>query len=152
MKDYSIGKKDQHFCTLAFMGTTRAHNSRTRKCGFAPLQWVLRWCLPLPTSLTSSTHNLAAQQTIDGEGTFQRRLQLLCDCDKRSVECDNDSRVRRCLLDRTRPTRGPFLAGTQVYAYRRQGNLGAPPVSDGWDLLLSSVPRGTTYGVALDTH
>ena len=33
-----------------------------------------------------------------------------------------------------------------------KGILARPRVNVGWDLLLSSVPRGTMFGVALDTH
>lgn len=123
-----ISDKDRHLTVLAFTGTNRAHNSRARHAGFSPLQWVLGRNLPLPSSLTANTHNLAAQETsAHPESPFHRRLQLLGDCDVSWVEADNDGRVRKAVLGRMRPMRGPFCGGAQIYVGRKRGALGQAP-------------------------
>lgn len=62
---------------------------------------------------------MATLQTMTGEPTpFRRRLEILEGCDKALLEADTDNRVRRAILHRSRPVRGPFHAGAQVFAWR----------------------------------
>ena len=43
------------------------------------------------------------------------------------LEADNDNRLRRAMNAKPRPSRGPFLPGTQVYFWRRRGKLKGDP-------------------------
>lgn len=124
--DFRVG--EEHRILLGCIGLNRSHNTRARHAGFSPLQWVLGRNLTLPTSLCENASNLAAQETIEfGEPQFQRRLQLLADCDESWIRADNDSKVRRTILGRMRPVRGPFVSGAQIYIHRKQGALGKSP-------------------------
>ncbi len=114
---------DWKLVELTAQATNRAHNARCTKDGYGPMQWLRGRNISLPTSLTDSADNLAAQHTIErGTEAFRQRLRILRDADVSWVKADNSSRVRRAILSRVRPTRGPFLEGSQIYIWRNRGD------------------------------
>lgn len=116
-----------------FMSMNRARNNRARHHGYSPTQWALGVSPTLPWSLTDNHENLAVQETMLLDGSpFKARLQLAADAEVAFLQADNDSRIRRALLHKARPQRGPYLPGAQVYFYRKRNALGKSNIERAW--------------------
>ena len=91
-----------------------AKNSLSRHKGYAPEQLVLGKSLRIPASLTSdenlSAHGLAGSEDLDSE-RFRASLELRSQVRKAFHDADNHEAIRRSLLRRSRPLRGPYLPG-----------------------------------------
>ena len=62
----------------------------------------------LPTSLTESRENLAAQATLAGPANeFRERLEMQASAEAAYLRAENDRRVHRSMTTRVRPQRGP---------------------------------------------
>lgn len=77
----------------------------------------------LPISLPGDMDTLEAHQNLDEPHTsmFRDRLEVLQECDHAWIQADTDGKVRRAMLHKTRPSRGPFVGGPQVYIWLRRG-------------------------------
>ena len=62
-------------------------------------------------------------ELLDPTSAFARSLCIRESARIAQVRLDNDARVRRALLHKSTPTRGPYPVGSYVYFYRLQ----APP-------------------------
>ena len=95
----------------------QAKNSLTRQQGFSPEQIVLGKSKRLPASLTSDddavSHSLAASDEPESE-SFRRNLETRTIARKAFLITDNDNAIRRALLRRSCPMRGPYEPGQLV--------------------------------------
>ena len=95
----------------------QAKNSLTRQQGFSPEQIVLGKSKRLPASLTSDddavSHSLAASDEPESEA-FRRNLETRTIARKAFLITDNDNAIRRALLRRSCPMRGPYEPGQLV--------------------------------------
>jgi hypothetical protein len=95
----------------------QAKNSLTRQKGFSPEQIVLGKSKRLPASLTSDddavSHSLAASDEPESE-SFRRTLETRTIARKAFLITDNDNAIRRALLRRSCPMRGPYEPGQLV--------------------------------------
>ena len=95
----------------------KAKNSLSRQKGFSPEQIVLGKSGRLPASLTSDenavSHSLAASEEPESE-TFHNLLETRTLARKAFFFTDNDNAIRRALLRRSCPMRGPYEPGQLV--------------------------------------
>ena len=95
----------------------QAKNSLTRQNGFSPEQSVLGKAMRLPGSLVSDdsalSHTLGLGDEPESE-SFRRSLEIRTIARKEILMTDNDNAIRRALLRRSCPTRGPFEPGQLV--------------------------------------
>ena len=98
-----------------------AKNSLSRHRGYAPEQIVLGKSTKLPASLTADenlgAHCLASGNDLESE-RFRQQLEIRSLARKTFVHADNSQAIRRALLRRSCPSRGPFQVGQQVMYWR----------------------------------
>ena len=101
-----------------------AKNSLSRIKGFTPEQAVLGVSRKLPGSVTSSK-GAGSLTLADSPGPvsdqFRESLALRSRARKAFIDADNSSSLRRALLRRSRPLRGPYEVGDWVLYWRRKG-------------------------------
>ena len=112
---------------LATTIITQCRNSFPRPNGYSPSQWVLGLSeVRVPGSLLDDgeAQRLELLEAADDPtSAFARSLGIRESARVAQVRLDNDARVRRALLHKSTPTRGPYPVGSYVYFYRLQ----APP-------------------------
>ena len=98
-----------------------AKNALVRVKGYSPEQLVLGKSVSIPASLTScdsaASHELAAADNLDGEN-FRQNLARRAS----ARQAFHESAVRRALLRRSIPVRGPFLPGMWVLYWIKRTN------------------------------
>ena len=102
----------------------QAKNSLSRHQGFSPEQIVLGKATRVPASLTADeslgAHSMAVGDDLACE-RFRQQLEIRSLARKTFLATDNDQAIRRALLRRSCPPRGPFHAGQLVMYWRRPG-------------------------------
>ena len=95
----------------------QAKNSLMRQKGFSPEQIVLGKARQIPASLSSDenavAHDLALGDDPESE-SFRKTLEVRTLAKKAFLMTDNDQAIRRALLRRSCPVRGPFEPGQLV--------------------------------------
>ena len=103
---------------------TQVRNSRPRTSGYSPVQWVLGIPeLRVPGSLLADPERErleVMESAEDPSSAMSRSLGLREAAKVATIRMDSDSRVRRALLRKSTPTRGPYPVGSYVYFYRAQ--------------------------------
>ena len=101
-----------------------AKNSLSRVKGYSPEQAVLGAARHLPGSVVSS-QGLSSLTLAEGNGpeseAFRENLERRSCARRAFIDADNSSSLRRALLRRTRPVRGPYEVGDLVLYWRRKG-------------------------------
>ena len=101
----------------------QAKNSMMKYRSFSPKQIVLGTATRVPASLTSdessSAHSLATGHDLESE-RFRRQLEIRNTARKAFLISDNSQAIRRALLRRSCPVRGPYQVGQMVMYWRRQ--------------------------------
>ena len=130
---HSLTTDDFDRVARGFVMTNRARNNRHRHQGYSLLQWALGFSPNLPGSLLEDGENLAIQETLRGPSSpFKDRLEMQHHAELAFLEADNDSRIRRALLSKARPHRGPFPPGSQVYFSRRHDGMAKADIESCW--------------------
>ena len=108
----------------ALVHVFNAKNSLSRVKGYSPEQAVLGIAKRLPGSVVSS-QGVGSITLAEGTGpeseAFRASLERRSSARRAFIEVDNSSSLRRALLRRTRPMRGPFEIGVLVLYWRRRG-------------------------------
>ena len=103
----------------------QAKNALIRKNGFRPEQIVLGKSTRLPASLCSdenaAAHALASSDCLEGEA-FRKSLERRSQARQAFIEMDNDEAMRRALLRRSNPTRGPLKPGMWMLYWIKKSN------------------------------
>ena len=109
----------------ALLQAFQAKNALVRHRGYAPEQIVLGKSLRVPGS-NSSDEDLGAHSVLEGadlEAELQRqRLDVRCRARQVFWEADNNQTIRRALLRRSNPVRGPYKPGDWVLYWMRKGS------------------------------
>ncbi|CAE7621320.1 RE1 [Symbiodinium sp. CCMP2592] len=103
----------------------QAKNALMRHRGYAPEQIVLGKSLRVPGSLTSdedlTSHALVEGSDLEAE-LHRQRLDVRCRARQVFWEADNSQTIRRALLRRSNPVRGPYKPGDWVLYWMRKGS------------------------------
>ena len=101
-------------------------NNRLHNAGFTPAQWVLGKLPVEVCSLTSEDEHLAVHEEMElGESRFSQQMNIRQAAKEGFAFVDSSDRVRRALLRRSTPLRGPYSSGDLV-CFRRQGRWFGP--------------------------
>eukprot|EP00435_Cladocopium_sp_Y103_P037754 s1878_g10.t1 len=107
---------------------TQCRNSFPRPTGYSPVQWVLGLSeVRIPGSLLDEdeAQRLEILEAADDPtSALARSLGIRESARVAQIRLDNDARVRRALLHKSTPTRGPYPVGSYVYFYRLQTPAG----------------------------
>ena len=132
---------------------TSVVNSMVRHNGYHPDQWVLGARGPrVPASLLSDESREALEVQSAAEDPESAIAQIAARRESARiafVRADNDSRVRRALLHRAVPHRGPFPQGAGVYFRRSQITHGDSPVHRWFGVARVLGHEGRGHGVWL---
>ncbi len=97
--------------------TNRAKNAMMRRGGFAPAQWVPGRDVRVPGSLIDPVEasRLEMHEAILTPGKAIAKQVALRDAARKAcIEVDSDDKMRRALLARSRPMRGPWPPGSSA--------------------------------------
>lgn len=101
----------------------QAKNAISRHKGFSPEQIVLGKSTKVPASLASDEsfgpYGMVLGDDLECEH-FRKQLEIRTTARKAFVSTDNDQAIRRALLRRSCPARGPFSTGQLVMYWRCQ--------------------------------
>ena len=103
--------------------TNREKNAMMRRGVFAPVQWVLGRDVRIPGSLIDplEASRLETREAILTPGSAIAKQSALREAARKAyIEVDSCDRMRRALLTRSRPMRGPWPLGSLVYFFRKQ--------------------------------
>lgn len=104
----------------------QAKNALSRHQGYSPEQIVLGKSTEVPASLTSDeqlgAHSLAVGDTLESE-KVRKHLEIRSLARKTFLTVDNDNAIRRALLRKSCPARGPFEVGHQVMYWIRNPKM-----------------------------
>ena len=99
------------------MQVFQAENALVRHLGYSPEQIVLGKSVHVPGSLESdenlASYTLALGDELEAE-VHRQRLELRCAARKAFFEADSSQAIRRAVLRRSVPVRGPYVAGSWV--------------------------------------
>ena len=116
-----------------------ACNNHIKRNGFTPYQYVIGKSPRIPTSLVEvmegDDRRLSANSAALFEDGPRRAEQIRAAANRAFFELDTDDAVRRALVARVRPPRGPFLPGQLVYYWRNSCTKAFSKrmqVSQGW--------------------
>ncbi|CAE7231149.1 GIP [Symbiodinium sp. CCMP2592] len=109
----------------ALIQVFQAKNALVRHRGYSPEQIVLGKSVQVPGSVTSdenlAAHTLAVGSDLEAEA-HRQRLELRCAARKAFFEADNSQAIRRAVLRRSTPARGPYLAGSWVLYWTKKSS------------------------------
>ena len=95
----------------------QAKNALVRHQGYSPEQIVLGKAITTPGSVSSDeslgSHALAEGIDLEAE-KHRQRLEIRCKARQAFLEADNAQSIRRALLRRSNPARGPYQPGAWV--------------------------------------
>lgn len=95
-----------------------AMNTLPRVDGFSPSQHVFGR-EPRVQGVDLREENVVEGSAISmGESLHERRAELRRVARQKSIEAEDEERIRRAIMHQTRPKRGPFSSGQMVYFWR----------------------------------
>ena len=100
-----------------------AKNTMMRRAGCAPAQWVFGQLPRLPASVLSEAENAEAMEKVSLSSKLQQVELLRYAAMHAFLSFDNDDQLRRSILRKSRPWRGPFEVGMKIVYYRLRNNL-----------------------------
>lgn len=124
---------ESQVCTLSDVITataivTQTRNSFPRSNGYSPVQWVLGVAdQRLPGSLLDDEESQKLEVLEAAENPHSqmaKQLNIREQARVAQIRLDTDSRVRRALLHKSTPSRGPFPIGAYVYFFKLQPQRG----------------------------
>eukprot|EP00435_Cladocopium_sp_Y103_P063185 s737_g24.t1 len=99
---------------------TCARNALTRKEGYSPCQHVLGQDVRIPGTILEVERQEQFESALEqGEHQYERAHRMRLAARRAFLEADSDMRIRRAIGHRTRPQRGPFHPGNEVYIWRK---------------------------------
>ena len=108
---------DQTSFDQALLPCCQAKNAMVRHFGYSPEQIVLGKAIQVPASNSSdesgTSHSVANGEDLESE-RHRQRLELRTKARQAFLEADNSQAIRRAILRRSNPMRGPFRAGDWV--------------------------------------
>ena len=118
---------NQHDLQQALWHCCQAKNASSLRAGYSPEILVFGKATRVPGSITSDSQipaHLLADSELSQGIRFREQLAKREAARKAFHAADNDSSLRRSLLRRTRPERGPYPKGSWVMMWRTVGRSG----------------------------
>ena len=150
---YQLGKAERHGQTVKYMVralvsqftpstiaemnlivamSTSAKNSLMRKSGSSPCQMVFGQNPKLPGALLSSGGGVETAQLMDDSPQAQQVEAVRKEAMMRYDAFEFDAALRRAMLRKARPYRGPFEQGQKVAYFRQHNTLDGEGSNEGY--------------------
>ena len=109
-----------------------AKNTMARRSGASPCQWVYGRAPKVPTALLSEPDAIEAKQVISDSERLRRieeqRLQAML----QYLQFEHSEALRKAVLRKSRPWRGPVEVGARVAYYRQKSQLDGEGTAEGY--------------------
>ena len=105
--------------------STQAKNALVRRCGASPNQWVFGRQPKIPAALLSEPEAVEPKQLLDNSGALQQIEAVRHEAIKCFSDYEFDQSLRKAMLRKGRPFRGPLGDWTEDC-------LLSPSNPDGW--------------------
>ena len=109
-----------------------AKNTMARRSGASPCQWVYGRAPKVPTALLSEPDAIEAKQVISDSETLRRieeqRLQAML----QYLQFEHSEALRKAVLRKSRPWRGPVEVGARVAYFRQKSQLDGEGTAEGY--------------------
>ena len=122
----------QHEMDLVVNMCLHAKNTLTRRSGASPCQWVFGRQPKLPAALLSEPEAIEAKQTMDNSEALLQIEAVRHEAMKSFIDYDFNQSLRRAMLRKGRPWRGPLEVGQRVAYFRHRTVLDGEGTSEGY--------------------
>ena len=133
--------------------TTWAKNTMIRRCGASPCQWVFGRQPKVPTALLSDPDSVEAKSMLDQSEAFMQLEMVRHEAMKQFLDYEFNQALRRAMLRKNRPFRGPLEIGQKVAYFRHRAQLDGEGTAEGYRQgLIIGLDPGPTGSVWLRNH
>eukprot|EP00435_Cladocopium_sp_Y103_P039387 s1919_g10.t1 len=133
--------------------TTWAKNTMIRRCGASPCQWVYGKQPKIPTALLSEPDSVEAKSMLDQSEAFLQLEMVRHEAMKQFMDYEFNQALRKAMLRKSRPYRGPLEIGQKVAYFRHRAQLDGEGTAEGYRQgLIIGLDPGPTGSVWLRNH
>ena len=112
--------------------TCQSKNSLARKAGASPSQWVFGRNPKIPASLLSEHDAIEAKQVIEDSEKLRRIEEIRHAALREYLDYEHNEALRRAILRKQRPWRGPLEVGQKIAYYRQRNQLDGEGTNEGY--------------------
>ena len=109
-----------------------AKNSLVRRCGASPCQWVFGRQPRVPSSLLSEPEAVEAKSMVDNNDALLQVEMVRHEAMKAFADYEFNQALRRAMLRKGRPYRGPLEVGQKIAYYRHRTQLDGEGTVEGY--------------------
>ena len=109
-----------------------AKNSMTRRSGASPTQWVFGRLPKIPTALLSEPEAVEAKQLLDNSSALMQIEAVRQEAMKSFIDYEFDQSLRKAVLRKGRPWRGPLEIGQKVAYFRLRNQFDGEGTTEGY--------------------
>ena len=109
-----------------------AKNSLVRRCGASPCQWVFGRQPRAPSSLLSEPEAVEAKSMVDNNDALLQVEMVRHEAMKAFADYEFNQALRRAMLRKGRPYRGPLEVGQKIAYYRHRTQLDGEGTVEGY--------------------
>ena len=132
---------------------TWAKNTMIRRCGASPCQWVYGRQPKVPTALLSEPDAVEAKSMLDQSEEFLQLEMIRYEAAKQFLDYEHNQALRKAMLRKSRPYRGPLEIGQKVAYFRHRAQLDSEGTAEGYRQgLIIGLDPGPTGSVWLRNH
>ena len=109
-----------------------AKNSMVRRCGASPRQWVFGRQPRVPTALLSEPESVEAKSMVDSNDALLQIEMIRHEAMKAFADYEFNQTLRKAMLRKGRPYRGPLEVGQRVAYFRHKTQLDGEGTVEGY--------------------
>ena len=109
-----------------------AKNSMVRRCGASPCQWVFGRQPRIPTALLSEPESVEAKSMVDSNDALLQIEMIRHEAMKAFADFEFNQTLRKAMLRKGRPYRGPLEVGQRVAYFRHKTQLDGEGTVEGY--------------------
>ena len=107
-------------------------NTLARRAGASPCQWVYGRNPKVPAALLSEPDSIEAKQVIDDNEKFRQIEEVRHAAMKEFLDYEYNEALRKAILRKNRPWRGPLEVGQKIAYYRQRNQLDGEGTNEGY--------------------
>ena len=109
-----------------------AKNSLARRSGASPCQWVYGRNPKIPNSILSEPDAIEAKQVIQDSERLRRIEEMRHSAMQEFLQFEHSEALRKAILRKSRPWRGPVEVGTRIAYFRQKSQLDGEGTAEGY--------------------
>ena len=109
-----------------------AKNSMARRSGASPCQWVYGRAPKIPSAILSEPDAVEAKQVIEDSERYRRIEEMRHNAMLEYLKFEHSEALRKAILRKSRPWRGPVEVGARVAYFRQKSQLDGEGTAEGY--------------------